>query len=84
MTGVRDFKKINVSVDFRVASLIATLLVLIKTSEPYGLVRTAVLKRFDAYRTMADRFVHFCCTKCAAFLKRPGERSDRLRQNRVA
>ncbi len=49
--------KFSPSVDFRVANPIATLLVLIKVGEPYRLVRTAVLKRFDASRTNASHSV---------------------------
>ena len=50
--------KCRLSVHFRrVANPIATLLVLIKVGEPYRLVRTAVLKRFDASRTNSSHSV---------------------------
>ncbi len=42
---------------FELRTPIATLLVLIKVGEPYRLVRTVVLKRFDASRTNASHSV---------------------------
>jgi hypothetical protein len=55
---------VSEAVHFRVVSPIATLLVLTKMCDPYRLVLTAVLKRSDASRTVANDSVQSLCLMC--------------------